>query len=120
MRLRLPHPLVLLLGGVAIAALLTWVLPAGQYQRQKDPSTGREIVVAGTYTQTTPSRVGPAQAVMAVPRGMVAGAEIIFVVIFVGGAFALLDTTGALGRLVSSLTKRAQRPKVIVIVVSLV
>ena len=119
MRLRLPHPLVLLLGGVAIAALLTWVLPAGQYQRQKDPSTGREIVVQGTYTQTAPSPVGPAQAVMAVPKGMVAGAEIIFLVIIVGGAFALLDTTGALGRLVSSLTQRAQRPRLIVIAVSL-
>ena len=119
MRLRLPHPLVLLLGGVAIAALLTWVLPAGQYQRHKDPATGRDIVVAGTYTQTAPSPVGAAQAVMAVPKGIVAGAEIIFVVIFVGGAFALLDTTGALGRLVSSLTKRAKRPQLIVIVVSL-
>ena len=119
MRLRLPHPLVLLLGGVAIAALLTWVLPAGQYQRQRDPSTGREIVVAGTYRQMTPSPVGPAQAVMAVPKGIVAGAEIILTVIFVGGTFALLDTTGALGRLVSSLTKRAQRPQLIVIVVSL-
>ena len=119
MRLRLPHPLVLLLGGVAVAAVLTWVLPAGRYQRQKDPATGREIVVAGTYTLTTPSPAGPAQTVMAVPKGMVAGAEIIFVVIFVGGAFALLDTTGALGRLVSSLTRKAENPQVIVIAVSL-
>ena len=55
---------------------------------------------------------------MAVPKGFVAGAEIILVVIFVGGAFALLDTTGALGRLVSSLTQRVRRPQLIVIVVS--
>ena len=119
MRLRLPHPLVLLLGGVAVAALLTWVLPAGQYQRHKDSATGREVVVAGTYTRTTPSPVGPAQAVMAVPKGIIAGAEIIFLVIFVGGAFALLDTTGALGRLVSSLANRARSPQLIVIAVSL-
>jgi uncharacterized ion transporter superfamily protein YfcC len=110
---------VLLLGGVAIAAALTWVLPAGQYKRQADPNTGREIVVAGTYAATTPSPVGPAHALMAVPKGIVAGAEIILVVIFVGGAFALLDTTGALGRLVSSLTQKSARPQLIVIAVSL-
>src|SRR5688572_11969753 len=119
MRLRLPHPLVLLLGGVAMAAALTWVLPAGQYKRQADPNTGREVVVAGTYATTTPSPVGPVQAVMAVPKGIVAGAEIILVVIFVGGAFALLDTTGALGRLVSSLTQKSARPELIVIAVSI-
>ncbi|HKY99346.1 MAG TPA: Na+/H+ antiporter NhaC family protein [Gemmatimonadaceae bacterium] len=119
MRLRLPHPLVLLLGGVAMAAVLTWVLPAGQYKRQHDPNTGRDIVVAGTYTRTAASPLGPAQTVMAVPKGIVAGAEIIVVVIFVGGAFALLDTTGALGRLVSSLTQKSARPEIIVIAVSL-
>jgi uncharacterized ion transporter superfamily protein YfcC len=40
---RFPHTLVLL------AALLSYLLPAGEYQRAKDPVTGSEVVVAGTY-----------------------------------------------------------------------
>src|SRR6185503_15730804 len=30
-RFRLPHPALLLLAGVALAAALTWVLPAGEF-----------------------------------------------------------------------------------------
>ncbi|MEO5579674.1 MAG: Na+/H+ antiporter NhaC family protein [Gemmatimonadaceae bacterium] len=119
MSIRLPHPLILLLGGVAIAAMLTWVLPAGQYERRTDPASGRAVVVPGTYTLTSPAPVRPAGAAMAVPRGFVAGAEVILVVLLVGGAFALLDATGALGRLVASLVAHARNPQVIVVVVSL-
>src|SRR4051812_31243675 len=48
-RFRLPHPVVLLGAAVAMAAVLTWLLPAGEYDRRDDPATGRRIVVAGTY-----------------------------------------------------------------------
>ena len=120
MRFRLPHPLVLLLGGVAIAALLTWVLPAGQYQRRTDPSSGRSVVIPGTYARTASAPVGPAAATMAVPRGIVAGVEVIIVVLLVGGAFALLDATGALGRLVGSLVEHSRSPQLVVIAISLI
>jgi uncharacterized ion transporter superfamily protein YfcC len=120
MRLSLPQPLVLLLFGVALAAALTWVLPAGEYQRRQDPATGREMVVAGTYARVEPAPVGPAAAVLAVPRGIVAGIEVILTVLFVGGAFALLEGTGVLGRLVGSLVGRTRRPRVVVVAVSLV
>ena len=119
MKISLPQPLVLLLGGVALAAALTWILPAGQYQRHLDPETGREVVVAGTYATVEAAPVGPARAVLAVPRGIVAGADVILVVLFVGGAFALLESTGALGRLVSSLVGRTRRPRMVVVAVSL-
>ncbi|MGK2935481.1 MAG: YfcC family protein [Gemmatimonadaceae bacterium] len=117
--IRLPHPLVLLLGAVAIAAALTWILPAGEYQRRADPATGRDVVVAGTYAPAEAAPVGLKAALLAVPRGIVAGADVIVTILFVGGAFALLDATGALGRLVGSLVGRARRPRGIVIVVSL-
>ncbi len=50
-RLRLSHPLVLLLGAVGVAAALTWIIPAGEYQRRTDAATGREVVVAETYAR---------------------------------------------------------------------
>jgi uncharacterized ion transporter superfamily protein YfcC len=39
MRFELPHPLVQLLAGVGVAVSLTWILPAGTYQRQTDPAS---------------------------------------------------------------------------------
>ena len=117
---RLPHPLILLLGGVAVAAALTWVIPAGFYQRRTDPVTQRSVVIAGTYTPAKAAPVGPGGALMAVPRGIISGADVILTILFVGGTFALLDATGALARLVGSLLRRTRRPRLIVILVSLV
>ncbi len=120
MRLRLPHPFVLLLGVIGLAAALTWVLPAGSYQRRTDPATGREVVVAGTYARVAATPVGIGAAVMAVPRGITEAIGVILTVLFVGGAFALLDQTGALARLVGSLVGRTRRPRTVVVVISIV
>jgi uncharacterized ion transporter superfamily protein YfcC len=119
MQLRLPHPFVFLLAGVAVAALLTWIIPAGKYERRTHAETGREVVVGGTYHRVDPAPATPMTALMSVPRGIVAGADIILTVLFVGGAFALLDATGALNRLVGSLVGRTRRPRVIVICISI-
>ena len=120
MRLRLPHPLVLLLIGVGVAALLTWILPAGAYDRRVDQASGRELVVAGTYKQIEAAPVGIMAAVLAVPRGIVAGADVILTILVVGGAFALLDATGALARLVGSLVGYTRRPRLVVIAICLI
>lgn len=118
-RLRLPHPFVLLLIAVAVAAALTWIIPAGRYERRTDSETGREVVVAGTYQRVEASPVRPMGALLAVPRGIIAGADVILTILFVGGAFALLDMTGALGRLVGSLVGKTSRPRLVVVGVTL-
>jgi uncharacterized ion transporter superfamily protein YfcC len=119
MRFRLPHPLVLLLGGVVIAVALSWILPAGTYQRRTDAATGREVVIPGTYARVESAPVGPMGALLAVPLGIVSGADVILTILFVGGAFALLDATGALSRLIGALVGRTRRPRTVVILVSL-
>lgn len=117
-RIQFPHPMVLLMGGVLVAAALTWVFPAGAYERRIDPESSRERVVAGTYTRTEASPVGLPAAILAVPRGIVNGADVIVVILFVGGVFAMLDRTGALRRLVAALIGRTRRPRIVVVVVS--
>ncbi|MGB8341836.1 MAG: hypothetical protein WCE51_09605 [Chthoniobacterales bacterium] len=82
---RFPHTLVLL------AALLSYLLPAAEYQRAKDPVTGSEVVVAGTYHRVPQQPVNLFRAAVAIPKGMVDAASIIF---FAGGAFTVLDQTG--------------------------
>ncbi|MEZ4416007.1 MAG: Na+/H+ antiporter NhaC family protein [Gemmatimonadota bacterium] len=118
MRLRFPHPMVLLLATIGLAAALTWILPAGSYERVLDAATGREVVVPGSYATAERSPVGPMGALLAVPLGIVAGADVIVVILFVGGAFALLDGTGALARLVGGLVGRTRSPFMIVAAVS--
>ena len=119
MRFQLPHPFVLLLAAVGIAAALTWIIPAGEYQRRTDPDSGRTVVIAGTYAPVAATPIGIFPALLAVPRGIIAGADIIVTILFVGGAFVLLDATGALARLVGALVGATRRPRTIVVAVSL-
>jgi uncharacterized ion transporter superfamily protein YfcC len=104
--MKLPHPLLLLLAGVGIAAILTWTLPAGEYDRRDDPATGRSVVVAGTYHRVAPAPVGPFAAVVAIPRGFVEAADVIAVILFVGAAWIVIDRIGTLGRLIAALVAR--------------
>jgi uncharacterized ion transporter superfamily protein YfcC len=105
-RLRFPHPLILLVLCVLVAAILTWALPAGQYDRREDPVAQREVVVAGTYHSVPASPVGPFDALVAIPKGMADASSIIFYVFLVGGAFAVVERTGALAQLVNGLAQR--------------
>lgn len=118
MRIRFPHPFLLLLYAVLVAAALTWLLPAGAYERQPDPASGREVVIPGTYHAVEAAPVGLMRALLAVPEGIIAGGDVIVTILFVGGAFALLDKTGALGRLVAALVGRfRRRPRVVLAMV---
>ena len=86
-----------------MAATLTWVLPAGDYNRRHDDATGRDVVEAGTYHRVPSAPVGPFSAVVAVPRGFVEAADVIGVVLFVGAAWIVIDRVGTLSRLVGAL-----------------
>lgn len=109
-RLHFPHPLALLAACIALAAALTWVLPAGRYDRRVDPATNRSVVVPGTFHRVEPQPVGPFQALVAVPKGLADAGSVVFLVFLVGGAFAVVDRTGALrhavGRLAHVLADR--------------
>ena len=105
-RFQFPHPLTLLVGCLLVAAALTWLLPAGRFERREDPATGRNVVVAGTYAAVEPQPVGPFQALVAIPRGMADAASVIFYVFLVGAAFTVVERTGALGELVNWLVAR--------------
>jgi uncharacterized ion transporter superfamily protein YfcC len=115
MRGRLPDALVLLTACVLLAAAATWVLPAGQFERREDPEAQRSVVVAGTYTRVEQSPVGPFDAFVALPAGMAEAADVIFLVFLIGGAFTVVDETGALRRAMGSLVRALRGRDLLVI-----
>src|SRR5258707_5571524 len=93
---KFPHPLVLLSACVVLAALLSYILPAGQYDRKEDALSGKQVVVPGTYHRVASQPVNLLDALVAVPKGLVDAASVVFLVFLVGGAFTVVDETGAL------------------------
>src|SRR5207247_453038 len=90
-------------------------LPPAWYDRRDDPVTGRKVVAAGTYHAVAARPVGPFQALVAIPRGMADAAAVIFFVFLIGGAFTVVDETGALRQGVDWLVRRFGHSEALVV-----
>jgi uncharacterized ion transporter superfamily protein YfcC len=91
---------------VVLALLLTYVLPAGAFDRVENEA-GRLQVVPESF-QLTPDAeaLSPVAVFSAIPRGFSAAHEIIFFVFIIGGAFAVLRATGAVDAALGALLRR--------------
>jgi uncharacterized ion transporter superfamily protein YfcC len=115
----MPHPLALLFVCVVIASSLSYILPAGEYERRPDQTTGRNVVVPGSYHTVPSAPVGPFATLIAFPKGMADAASVIFLVFLVGGAFSVVDATGAFRQGVQWLAHRlSHRTELIIPIVS--
>src|SRR5699024_9059986 len=90
-----PHVFAILFSLIIVMALLTYVIPAGEYDREITDE-GETVVVDGTYHTVESSPVGFFGIFQAVHKGMVEGAGIIFFILIVGGAFGILNATKAI------------------------
>ena len=101
---RFPEALVLIFAMIVAAQVLTYVLPAGEYERED------RQVLAGTYHAVEAAPLPWHAALTKVPKGLEAAAEIIFFVFLVGGAIGVIRATGAIdaaiGRAISTLGAR--------------
>jgi len=105
-RFKVPHTLVLLFGMVGLAQILTYLLPAGAFERVEN-AAGRLQVVPGSFHLTPEvEALSPLAILTAVPRGFSAAEEIIFFVFIIGGAFQVLRATGAVDAALGALLRR--------------
>jgi len=113
-------PLLLLGSIIVIAVALTWVVPAGQYERSPDTQNGRILVVPGSYQRVPTHPVGLGGLLLAIPQGLIESAPIVFFVLLGGAALTVVEITGAIGAILDSLAKYfVQRPLLILPLVSL-
>jgi uncharacterized ion transporter superfamily protein YfcC len=104
--IRMPHTLVLLFAMMVLAWGMTWVVPAGSFERVLNDA-GREVVVAGTYQVIEQSsQLSPWSLLTAVPRAMADAQGIIFFVLIIGGALAVIRETGAIDALLGRVIQR--------------
>ena len=103
-KIRLPHTLVLIYAMVLLTVVATWIVPGGQYQRvEKD---GRTIPVAGTFAFSSRNPQGLGALFVSPVKGFVDAAAIIAVVFVVGGAFSVIQKTGAVMAFIHNLALR--------------
>ncbi len=101
---RVPHIFVLLFGIIVICAILTWIIPAGQFDRVEN-ADGTMVAVAGTWHEVEASPVGVFATFKAVYDGMIDASGIIFLVFICFASTSFVTKSGAFDGLVVLLMK---------------
>jgi len=119
MKIKIPHTYVLLISLTVLAAILTWVVPAGRYERAVD--RGRTLIDPASFHAVQAQPAGIFEVLLAFPKALVEVADIIFYIFIIGGTFGVLNRTGLIQGGIQALVKRiGGRQALIVPVLTLV
>ncbi|GAA4833553.1 YfcC family protein [Algivirga pacifica] len=94
MKFKLPETLVIVSSILLLFIGLTWVVPAGEFDRTM--VNGRSLLVPGSYQEVAPSPQSLLSFFTAPLRGFASASEVIAFIFIVGGAFGMLNATGAI------------------------
>ena len=93
-KLKMPQAFTILIILTAVMALLTWIVPAGEYEKILTDS-GSEPV-AGTYSETARSGQGVSAVLQAPFSGFYDAVDIAVFILMVGSFLGVMNMTGAL------------------------
>ncbi|QRG66723.1 YfcC family protein [Brevibacillus choshinensis] len=111
---RVPHVFVILFSVILLAAIATYVVTPGEYDRAED-ANGRMIAVDGSYHPVEAEHAGFMDVFQSIYTGMTEAADIIFYIFIVGGSFGILRSTNVIEGAVGSISQRmAGREKLII------
>nr|WP_075577271.1 YfcC family protein [Olsenella timonensis] len=95
-KFRFPNPYILLLIFLALACAMTFLIPAGSYEREVVEGISNPVVVPDTYAQVANTPVTLGTLLGSIAQGMGDSAAIIFLIFFSAGTFAVFNKTGAI------------------------
>jgi uncharacterized ion transporter superfamily protein YfcC len=118
-RFQMPHIYVILFLFSAIAAIATYFIPAGVYERVPGPE-GRTTIDPNSYQQVESTPIGLVDFMLAIPKGLVDAGVVVFFTFIIGGMFMVLRRTGIIEIGVDKLTRKFSNRSVIVIPILMV
>jgi len=114
-----PHTITIIMIIMIVFIILTWLIQAGEYERKE--YNGRMIVVPGTYKVIDNQPQGLWAMLTAPIKGFASASQIIGFCLLVGGAFGMINKTGAISAgLASVLRFSLKKPKYKKLVIPLI
>ena len=108
---KVPHTLVIIFSIIIIIAILTYIIPGGKYDRVE--RNGRTVVLSDSFHYVEGKHQGFGALLLAPFRGFIEAAQIIAFVIIVGGAFMVIQKTGAIDGMIKSISAAHARSKIL-------
>ena len=117
--IKMPHTYVILTMILLTVVALTYIIPAGEYDRILDPVSNKMIVIPESFHFTQGVRPGFFDIFLALQRGYVSAANILFLIIFAYGYVYVLIDNGTLSSLINCLIKAMGSRTYLIIPVSM-
>lgn len=120
-KFKFPHAFVILFTLVVIAAVVTWIVPAGNFERVPDEATGIIMMDADSYHLVESTPVGPYGLFLCIQKGFVSASSIVFLIFFAYFCVFTVTKTGSLHAAINSLLKLVRgREKLLIPIFSVI
>lgn len=91
-----PNPIVIIIGIILVSALASYIVPSGVFERVLDPNTDRMVVDPSSFHYTEQNPTGFFDLFKSLTRGLQSASDIIAFLFIIGGAFGVMEATGAI------------------------
>ena len=103
---KMPHTYVILTIILLAVVVMCYLIPAGEYDRVEDPASGRMVVIPESFHYTEGKLPGVFDIFLALQRGYVDAADILFLIVFAYGYVYMLTKNGTLNNSIQLLVKK--------------
>ncbi len=106
-KFKMPHSLVILMSMVLFVVALTWIVPAGEFERVKDDA-GKTFIVENSFKYVESHAVSLLEVPGMLVDSFVDNADLLLMIMFSGAAFSIVTKSGAFQSGVLSIVNRAK------------
>lgn len=101
---KMPHTFVIIISIILFVTAMTWLIPAGEYVRYKN-AAGIEVIDPTQFSFVERTPVNPLRIPLYIVEAICKRISLMLVILFSGGAFALISKSGALHAAVAKVSK---------------
>lgn len=102
---KMPHTFVIIAIIILAAVALTWIIPAGAYERFEN-AAGIKVIDPEKFSYINRTPVNPFMIPLFIVKAFISKIDLMLVILFAGGAFHMVTQTGALHAVVAKLAKK--------------
>ena len=112
--IKAPHSLAIIVAAMLLAAILTYIIPAGSFERVVTAAK-KTVVVAGSFKYIKPTPVNPLSVFSFVFPGLQKAGQIIFALLCAGGGLGIVLDTGMFQGAACTMSRKAKGKEWVVV-----
>lgn len=110
-KFEMPDAMVILFSLLLLVWIVSFIIPSGQFDTEGDTN----VVIPGSYEKVETEPIGVMDLFLSVQKGLVESANLIFLVLIIGGAIAVIEHPGTINAGVKTLVDKTKGRKYLLI-----